>query len=98
MKKFILCLAILLSIFWIYIICINFSMVSTANIPFIGEISTKTSWVMLSFGLFTILIDFLSCVWYLTSKTDLHKNYQLKMDKMSVQADSDKSPHKRGRT
>ena len=91
MKKFILCLAILFSVCWIYIICSNFSVASTINIPYIGEFSTKTSWILLSFGLFTILIDFLSCVWYLTSKTDINKNYQLKMDKLSVQADNDKS-------
>lgn len=91
MRKFILGTAIILSLIWIYILFINYSVVSNVNIPFIGQIETKTTWLLLCFGLFTMLIDCLSAVWYIMSKTDLNKNYQLKMDKMSVESDNDKS-------
>ena len=61
-------------------------------LPFsLGNYTFRTSWVLLCFGLFTCLIDGLSCIWFFKSQTDLNKNYQLKMDKLSVQSDSDKS-------
>lgn len=92
MKNFILALAIILTIVWVYIIVINYSVLSEFILPFgFGQITAKTAWVLLSFGLFTCLIDGLSCLWLFKSKTDLNKNYQLKMDKLSVQSDSDKS-------
>ena len=74
-----------------YTVFINLSVQATFNLPFYGQVTTKTAWVILSFGLFTVFIDALSCIWFIQSKTDLTKNYQLKMDKLSVQSDSDKS-------
>lgn len=91
MRKLILCIAILLSIFWLYVLYLNFSLTGNVIIPFKGTVSTKIAWIMLGFGLLTMLIDGLSFVWYLKSKTELNKNYQNKMDKMSVQSDNDKS-------
>ena len=92
MKKLIFGLAIILTIIWIYILVINWYSQSEMVLPFnIGQITTKTTWILLGFGLFTCLIDGLSCIWFFMSKTDLNKNYQLKMDKLSVQSDSDKS-------
>lgn len=92
MKKFILGTAIVLTLVWIYIIIINYPVQAEMVLPFnIGQITSRTAWVLLCFGLFTCLIDGLSCIWFFKSKTDLNKNYQLKMDKLSVQADSDKS-------
>ena len=92
MKKFILGTAIVLTFIWIYTVVINFSATAEIIMPFnIGHFSTKTAWILLGFGLFTGLIDCLACIWFFKSKTDLNKNYQLKMDKLSVQADSDKS-------
>ena len=91
MRKLILGIAILLSLVWIYIICINYSVNSNVNLPFFGQLEIKTTWLLLCFGLFTIFIDCLSAIWYIMSKTDLNKNYQLKMDKMSVESDNDKS-------
>ena len=91
MRKLILCIAILLSIFWLYVLYLNFSLTGNVIIPFKETVSTKITWIMLGFGLLTMLIDGLSFVWYLKSKTELNKNYQNKMDKMSVQSDNDKS-------
>ena len=92
MKRIILGIAIILSILWIYLIIINYPVKAEIVLPFaIGNYTARTSWVLLCFGLFTCLIDGLSCIWYFKSKTDLNKNYQLKMDKLSVQSDSDKS-------
>ena len=92
MKKLLLTAAIILSLVWIYIIILNYSVQTEIIIPFgIWHGSTRTSWVLLCFGLFTCLIDGISFVWFLKSKTDLNRNYRLKMDKLSVQADSDKS-------
>ncbi len=91
MRKLILGLAILLAIIWIYTLCINYSLFSEISIPFFGQISVKTIWVLLGFGIFTAVIDALSALWLFMSKTDLNKNYQLKMDKLSVQSDNDKS-------
>ena len=92
MKKIILGVAILLALLWIYLIIINYHVDAEIILPFkMGNYTFKTSWVLLGFGLFTCLIDVLSCIWYFKSQTDLNKNYQLKMDKLSVQSDSDKS-------
>ena len=91
MRKLILGIAILLSIFWIYVLCINFSQTGSVEIPLRGMITTRTAWIMLGFGLLTMLIDGLSFIWYLKSKTELNRDYQFKMDKMSVQSASDKS-------
>ena len=91
MRKLILGTAILLSVFWIYMLCINFSLTGSVEIPLRGTITTRTAWIMLGFGLLTMLIDGLSFVWYLKSKTELNRDYQFKMDKMSVQSDNDKS-------
>ena len=92
MKKIILGAAIILSLLWIYLIIINFPVKAEVILPFgIGNYIVKTSWVLLGFGFFTCLIDGLSCIWFFKSQTDLNKNYQLKMDKLSVQSDSDKS-------
>ena len=91
MRKLILGLAIILFILWIYIIILNVNVSSQLVLPLFGERTIKTSWVILGFGIFTGIIDLLSCIWLFMSKTELNKNYQLKMDKMSVQADNDKS-------
>ena len=92
MRKLIFGLAVILSVVWLYAVIINYPVQAEVTIPFSGgQISTRTSWVLLCFGLFTCLIDLLSCIWFFMSKSDLNKNYQLKMDKLSVQADSDKS-------
>lgn len=91
MRKVILGLAILLSVFWIYLLVDNYSVYGQINVGFIGEYSTKMTWILLGFGFLTMLIDGLSFVWYLKSKTELNKDYQFKMDKMSVQSDNDKS-------
>lgn len=91
MRKLLLGISILLAVFWIYILCINYSYMSNINIPFFGRHEIETIWVLLGFGILTMLMDGLCAVWYFMSKTDLNKNYQLKMDKMSVEADSDKS-------
>lgn len=91
MRKLILILALLFTGIWIYTIIINISTQTTFNIPFFEQITTKTAWILLGFGVFTAIIDGLACIWYLKTKTELNKNYQLKMDKLSVQSDSDKS-------
>ena len=92
MKKFILGLAIIFTVIWVYIVFINYSAQAEFIFPFnIGEKTVRTSWVLLCFGLFTCMIDGLSCIWFFKSKTELNKNYQLKMDKLSVQSDSDKT-------
>lgn len=91
MRKFILGTAILLSLLWVYLIFVNIGVQSAVYIPFYNAVTIKTSWLMLGFGLFTVLIDGLSFIWYLMTKTDINKNYQIKMDKLSVEADSDKS-------
>ena len=91
MRKLILGIAILLSVLWVYTLCINYSLNSAVNVPFFGQFEIKTTWLLLGFGLFTVLIDCLSACWFIMSRTDLNKNYQLKMDKMSVESDNDKS-------
>lgn len=91
MRKLILGTAILLSVFWIYLLFLNYHLMGDINIPIRGQIYTKMSWILLCFGLLTILIDGLSFIWYLKSKTELNRDYQFKMDKMSVQSDNDKS-------
>ncbi|MBQ7450782.1 hypothetical protein IJS77_05130 [bacterium] len=91
MRKVILCAAILLSVFWIYLLIVNYSYTGEINIPFKGLILTKMSWILLGFGLLTMLIDGLSFIWYLKSKTELNRDYEFKMNKMSVQSDNDKS-------
>ena len=91
MRKIILGLAIILSVFWIYILFVNYAAFGQVNVGFIGQYSTRMSWILLGYGLLTMLIDGLSFIWYLKSKTELNKDYQFKMDKMSVQSDNDKS-------
>ena len=91
MRKLILGIALLLTAFWIYILFLNYPLTSEITIPFKGQFSTRVSWILLGFGLLTMLIDGLSFIWYTKSKTELNKDYQFKMDKMSVQADNDKS-------
>lgn len=91
MRKIILTLAIILTALWIYIIVLNYSGNMLVNIPYYGQHTIKTAWCLLGFGLFTCLIGGLSFLWYLKTKTDFNRNYQLKMDKLSVQSDNDKS-------
>ena len=91
MRKVILGAAILISVFWIYLLYLNYPLSGNIIIPLKGQIYSRVSWILLGFGLLTMLIDGLSFIWYLKSKTELNRDYQFKMDKMSVQSDNDKS-------
>lgn len=92
MKKLIFISAVIFLIVWVYVIFLNYPKTSYFIIPFVKEeITVNTSWLLLSFGIFTGIIDSLFALWFFKSKTELNKNYQIKMDKLSVQSDSDKS-------
>lgn len=92
MKKFFLALSIILSGLIIYLIVVNNGSSITLNLPFnAGTITHKTSITLLGFAVLVCLADFFAVLWFIMSKTDLNKTYQIKMDKLSVQADNDKS-------
>ncbi len=91
MKKLLPIIAILLTLICILLIYSNIQNQTVINTVFWGEKTLSLWLILVCFGFF-ITITVLSFVsWFLVFKTDFNKNYQLKLDKMSVQSDNDKS-------